>query len=171
VREQYADQASGAHAAPWVAVQVRPKMEKTTAQHLAYRGYEYFLPLAPTDAQGGIRAAAALCPGDEFCGCDWGAGASIVSTPGVTRIVSFGEQPAHIDELEIHSIRRAVTSGQAIVSRPSFQQGMEVQITDGPLRGVRGTVIRENGKRYVVVSISLLQRSVAVEFESSLVAA
>ena len=31
--------------APWVALQIRPKMERTVATHLAYRGYEHFLPL------------------------------------------------------------------------------------------------------------------------------
>jgi hypothetical protein len=31
--------------APWVALQIRPKMERTVAEHLSYRGYEHFPPL------------------------------------------------------------------------------------------------------------------------------
>jgi hypothetical protein len=140
--------------APWIALQVRPKSAKSVAQHLEYRGYECFLP---------ERDGVPLFTGYVFCRFNSAAGAPIVTIPGVARIVSFAGVPAHIEEHEIAAIRRALASGQPIVPVASFVPGANVSITGGPLRGLRGTVLRVEDKQYLIVSITLLQRSIAVE--------
>jgi transcription antitermination factor NusG len=140
--------------APWIALQVRAKTEKTVAQHLQYRDYEHFLPL---------RDGAPLFDGYVFCRFAAAAAAPIVTTPGVIRIVSFGAVPASIDEHEIAAIRQALASGQTVVRLTSFVPGEVVSIVAGPLRGLRGTVLRAADKQFLVVSITLLQRSLAVE--------
>jgi transcription antitermination factor NusG len=137
--------------APWVALQVRPRMEKTTAQHLEFRGYEYFLPLRRSADSTESREETPLFPGYVF--------------PGVTRIVAFGGMPAYIDEGEIEAIRRALASGQAVWPVASFEPGTPVFIETGPLGGLSGTVLGMNDKHYLIVSISLLQRSIAVELD------
>ena len=163
---------TGGDDAPWVALQVRSNMEHTAARHLEYRGYEYFLPLSrQMSGAPDKQRDAPLFPGYVFCRLSQRASAPIVSTPGVSRIVSFGGLPAHVEEHEIESIRRTVGCGQPLVSLPSFHAGMAVLITDGPLRGVRGTVLTTNGKQLLVVSVTLLQRSVGVELPANCVSA
>jgi transcription antitermination factor NusG len=154
--------------APWVAVQVRSKMERTTAQHLAYRGYEYFLPLRPQSTQrAGKDAEAPLFPGYVFCRFDGSARAPIVTTPGVTRIVGFDGTPAFVDEEEISGIKRTLAAGQPVWRVTAFHAGMPVVITAGPLCGVRGTILGLGGRTFLVVSVTLLQRSIAVELDPS----
>jgi transcriptional antiterminator NusG len=151
--------------APWVALQVRPRMEKTTAQHLEFRGYEYFLPLRRSADSTESREETPLFPGYVFCRFAATASAPIISTPGVTRIVAFGGMPAYVDEGEIEAIRRALASGQAVWPVASFEPGTPVFIETGPLGGLSGTVLGMNDKHYLIVSISLLQRSIAVELD------
>lgn len=154
--------------APWVAVQVRSKMERTTAEHLAYRGYEYFLPLQPRFPQrAGTDADAPLFPGYVFCRFDALAHAPIVTTPGVIRIVGFNGVPAFVDEEEIAAIRHTLAAGLPVRQVAEFRAGMSVVIAAGPLCGVRGTVLSVDKRRYLVVSVTLLQRSIAVELRPS----
>src|SRR3989442_10217135 len=83
--------------APWVALQIRPKMEKTVATHLAYRGYEHFLPLR---RRGGAADQAGtetpVFPGYLFCRYSENAAGKNISTPGGTRILSFSGEPAGV---------------------------------------------------------------------------
>jgi len=57
-----------------------------------------------------------------------------------------------------------VNSGQLVFPHDYIKTGDKVTVIDGPLEGVVGTILRSNSKKYkFVVSISLLQRSIAVE--------
>jgi transcription antitermination factor NusG len=150
--------------APWVALQIRPKMERTVAEHLGYRGYEHFLPLR---RRGGAverpDTDTPVFPGYLFCRYSENAAGTIISTPGVTRIVSFGGKPAWIDDDEIAALQQATACHLTIVPLPSFVPGTPVVIAKGPLQGIRGIVVSIDDKRYLVVSITMLGRSVAVE--------
>jgi transcriptional antiterminator NusG len=153
---------------PWVALQVRPKAEKIAAQHLGLRGFEYFLPTwRPSYGSDKASVEMPLFPGYVFCRFDMSATARMVATPGVSRIVSFDGEPAYIDEREIAAIRQTIASGQYVLPLTDFVPGTNVVIVDGPLRGVRGVVLRLHEKRFLVVSLSLLGRSVAVEMNPS----
>jgi transcriptional antiterminator NusG len=139
--------------APWIALQVRSRSEVTVAEHLDYRGYDCYLP---------IRDGAPLFPGYVFCRFATNARAPIITTPGVIRVVSFAGAPAVIEDGEIAAISRAVASGLPVVPVASMLPGDPVTIVGGPLRGLRGTVLAVDDKRYLVVSITLLRRSIAV---------
>jgi hypothetical protein len=143
--------------APWIAVQVRPRAEKSVTRHLEHRGYDCFLPL---------RDGVPLFAGYVFCRFARSAHGPLVTTPGVTRIVSFAGVPAVIDDDEIAAIQRALASGLPVTAAV-VQAGDAVAVVHGPLRGVRGTVLHAGGKRYLVLSITLLRRSVAVEVDAT----
>jgi transcription antitermination factor NusG len=85
----------------------------------------------------------------------------------VTRIVSFGGRPAYVDSDEIIAIRRALETAQVVRPMNSFRPGTSVVIEDGPLQGVRGTVVGMDDKQYLIVSVSLLRRSIAIELDPS----
>lgn len=150
----------------WVALQVRLKTERTVAMHLDYRGYEYFLPLGREAAAGNCETIGRpLFPGYVFCRFQTTASAPIVTTPGVCRIVSFGAGPAFVADDEIESVRRTVESGLPVAPIGSFQPGTKVLIANGPLQGVRGSVLDASDRQFLVVSIGLLRRSIAVEMD------
>jgi transcription antitermination factor NusG len=78
-------------------------------------------------------------------------------------VVSFGGKPAAIEDHEIAGLQQAVACGQGLVPLATFVAGAGVVITQGPLRGVRGVVVGMDAKQYIVISITMLGRCVAVE--------
>jgi len=87
----------------------------------------------------------------------------VLSSPWVVRVVgnARGPLPVHVDEID--SIRRIVDARLSVEPWTFLEQGQRVRIEAGPLRGTEGVVQHVTGRQRLVVSISLLQRSVAVE--------
>ena len=93
----------------------------------------------------------------------------ILKTPGVIQIVGYNRKPVEIDEAEIGAIRTLVGSGMASQPWPYLHVGDRVQIESGPLQGMSGILTNFKGKHRLIVSITLLQRAVAVEIDGALV--
>lgn len=90
----------------------------------------------------------------------------VLNAAGVAQIVGCGNSPVPISEMEIRSVQTLVTSKVACTPWPYLQAGQRVSIDNGPLAGVEGVILRaEDGKPRVVVSVSMLLRSVAAEIE------
>lgn len=158
---------------PWFALQAWSGREGSAAHFLKCRGYEVFYPRYVERRQWSDRiktAEVALFSGYLFCRFDPENCTKIVSTPGVLRIVSAGRQPISVDENEIDSLRVLVNSFQFLQPWPYLHVGQRVAIRSGPLCGAEGVIIRIKGRLKLVVSINILQRSVAVELGSEVVA-
>jgi transcription antitermination factor NusG len=95
----------------------------------------------------------------------------VLRTPGVVKIVGFSGLPARIEDREIANVRTAVESKLASGPWPHLRVGDRVRISEGPLRGVQGILLRDKGGLRVVIGIELLQRSIAVELEPEIVMA
>jgi transcription antitermination factor NusG len=91
----------------------------------------------------------------------------ILSTPGVRRIVGFGSTPIPVPENEIEAVRCFIKSKLKIQPWPFLEIGQTVKIQKGPLAGVEGVLQEFRGNYRVVVSISLLQRSIAAEMDGT----
>ncbi len=65
------------------------------------------------------------------------------------------------------AIERVVLSGVRAEPCPYLETGQNVRIEDGPLRGLKGILISFKDRHRIVVSVSLLRRSVAVEIDRS----
>ena len=157
---------------PWFAIQVRAKRESGVAEFLCGRGYEPFLPLSRSRKiwSDRIRVVdAPLFPGYLFCRVNIEDRLPILSAPGVIRIVGYDRSPMPVDESEINAIRAIVTSGLPNEPWPYLRVGDPVQIRSGPLQGLRGILLGVKGAHRIVVSVTLLQRSVAVEIDSAYV--
>jgi transcription antitermination factor NusG len=155
----------------WYALSVRTRFEKLVDAHLHGRGYETFLPTYMEKRQWSDRTKSLvipLFPGYIFCRFDINAARlPILKTPGVNFIVGAGRTPLAVDESEIANVRQAVDSGNPILPWPYPEVGETVEIEQGPLRGIRGIVVRIENVERLVVSVSLLMRSVAVEIDRS----
>jgi transcription antitermination factor NusG len=157
---------------PWFALQVRARHENGVATYLQGKGYEWFLPLYKRRKRWSDRikeTEAPLFPGYLFCRFNPQDRLPILTTPGVTQIVGYNRIPVPVDETEINAIRRLVSSGVPNQPCAFFQVGSTVRIETGALRGLEGILLELKGKRRLVLSISLLQRSVAVEIDSEAV--
>jgi transcription antitermination factor NusG len=153
----------------WFAVQVWAGRERLAATHLRNRCYEIFAPSYVEHRRWSDRVKKierALFDGYVFCRV--GAAetyAKIITSPGVIRLVGDGTRPLPVPAHEIESIRRVVETRLPIEPWPFLTAGQRVRIETGPLQNAEGTVLRMKSRHRLVVSISLLQRSVAVELD------
>lgn len=157
---------------PWFALQVRTRHEAGVADYLRGKGYEYFLPLYKDRRRWSDRVKevdSPLFPGYLFCRFNPQNRLPILKTPGVTQIVGYNHVPVAVDEEEIKAIRTLVVSGLPNHPCPFLRVGNRVRIEAGALRGLEGILLEVKGKRKLVLSISLLRRSVAVEIDSAAV--
>jgi transcription antitermination factor NusG len=159
---------------PWFALQVRTRQEASVAQQLNGQGYERFLPLYKLRKRWSDRIKevnSPLFPGYLFCRFNPQDRLPILKTPGVIQIVGFNNGPAAVDEAEINSIQTLVAAGVPHQPWPFLAAGDRVRIESGPLLGLEGILIDVKRSHRLVLSVTLLQRSVAVEIDSALVAA
>ena len=157
---------------PWFALQIRTRHEMNVADYLQGKGYEWFLPLYKTRRRWSDRVkevSSPLFPGYLFCRFNPHDRLPILKTPGVTQIVGYNHVPVPVDEQEIEAIRRLIASGLPNFPCAFLQVGSKVRIEAGALRGLEGILTELKGKRRLVLSITLLQRSVAVEIDSGAV--
>lgn len=156
----------------WYALQVQTRLGITAAATLRGKGYEELLPLYPVRRRWSDRIKESLqplFPGYMFCRLDPEERLlAVLTTPGITGIVSAGKTPIPIPDEEIGDIRHVLRSGLAPQPWPFLQAGSRVAIERGALAGLRGIVIKTEKAYRLVVSITLLQRSVAVEIDRSL---
>jgi transcription antitermination factor NusG len=89
----------------------------------------------------------------------------ILTTPGVIAIVGAGKTPIPVADEEIATVRAVLRSGLAAQPCPFLNVGAGVYIERGPLAGIEGIVTNLNKKYRLVISVTLLQRSVAVEID------
>jgi transcription antitermination factor NusG len=112
-----------------------------------------------------------LFAGYVFCRFGGGERAKVLATPGVTSVVGFGNQPAPVTEEEIHAVRTMIASGLPVGPWPYLRVGERVRIEAGPLCGLEGILTQVKDVWRVVVSVELLQRSVAAEVDRDVLAA
>lgn len=158
----------------WFALQVRTRHEAGVAGFLEGKGYEFFLPLVASTKRWSDRVKKIenpLFPGYLFCRFDPQQRLPILKTPGVIQIVGYNRNPVPVDESQISGIQALVASGLPSQPWPFLTVGQRVRIESGALRGYEGLLVEFKGNRRLVLSISLLHRSVAVEIDSAAVSA
>lgn len=156
---------------PWFALHVRNRYEATVTAHLTAKGYEWFLPLEKSRRRWSDRfkeVEQPLFPGYVFCRFDPFSRLPILITPGVIGVVGAAKTPIAIEDSEIANLRTIVESGSPRQPWPFLQVGERARIEAGPLNGLEGILLGFKGSQRLILSVTLLQRSVAVEIDSEL---
>jgi transcription antitermination factor NusG len=154
----------------WFAIQVKSTHEKRVTSLLDYQTYECFLPLYTSRRRWSDRIKSVelpLFPGYVFTRFTPGHRIPILKTPSVISIVGIGATPTPIDECEIAAIQRAVASGFGLSPHPFLRAGQRVRINGGSLYGLEGIIADIRKQDRLILSVTLLQRSVAVEIDSA----
>ena len=153
----------------WFALQVRPRHEKAVASILHDQGYDDFLPLYKCRHRWSDRykqVELPLFPGYLFCRFDLRHRLPILMNPSVVRIVGSSQSSIPLDDAEIYALQAIVNSGLNAQPWPFLQVGQLVRIEEGSLCGLEGILLDCRKDLRLVVSVQLLQRSVAVEIDS-----
>lgn len=153
----------------WFALRVKSRCEKVVVTRVQHKGLEGFLPLYESRRRWSDRPKSVelpLFPGYVFCRLDPHHRLPLLTIPGVLHLVGSGKIPIPIDDREIAAIQRAVSSGLWTEPCPFLEAGQRVLLEDGPLAGLEGIFVGTAKQQRIIVSLTLLKRSVAVAIES-----
>jgi len=156
--------------ASWYALQVRSRKEGYVASQIAGQGYECLLPTYKSIRKWSDRVKEVeqpLFPGYLFCRFDFQNRRPVITTPGVLQIVGYGRTAISVSDEEIQSLQLAASSEMPKQPWPYLEVGQRVRVNYGTLSGLEGILVNVKGNHRVVLSVTLLQRSVAMEVETS----
>lgn len=158
---------------PWYALQVHARKELSTHSQLTGQGFESLLPMFKSIRRWSDRTKELdqpLFPGYLFCRFKYEERRPILMTPGVRQVVGFGGVPQPVNESEIAALQLAMSSGIPSLPWPYLEIGERVRVKSGNLAGLEGILVNFKGNHRVVLSVTLLQRSVALEIDIDAVA-
>jgi len=82
-------------------------------------------------------------------------------------IVSFDGDIAPIPDFEIEGIQRLVQSDLQFDPCPLIHEGMMVEVTHGPLKGVVGRLLRKGAHARLVLGVNLIGQAVSLEVDAA----
>lgn len=150
----------------WYVIHTKPRQEQRALDNLAQQGYTCYLPMLASEKlrQGALKLvqeplfARYLFIQLESCqsGKSW---APIRSTLGVSRLVSFGTEPAKVDACLIDALR---AHNLSLCQEPQrlFKPGDPVQIKDGAFAGLQAIYQMPSGENRAMVLIEILTKAV-----------
>jgi transcription antitermination factor NusG len=152
----------------WFALQVHTGREKWIASYLTSLQFEHVLLLQKESHQWSDRRKSIeypVFPGYLFCHFAIDARGPILSTPGVLRVVGYGKIPVPVPDEEIASLQMLKAADHPLQRWPFIQPGDLMRIEGGALDGLVGSFVEHCKRCRIVISVTLLQRSVAVEVD------
>jgi len=152
----------------WYALRVKSNFERTASVILGGKGYTTYVPVYRQLRKWSDRTKIAevpLFPGYVFAQFDVDNRLPVLTTPGVVHVVPPNRPPMAVDETELDAVRVVVASGLPMGPYPFLRIGQQVVITCGSMTGLEGVLVQVKGTFRLVVSVTLLQRSVAVEID------
>lgn len=151
----------------WFAVHTRSRFEKKVVSELRDKGIETFLPLISakhkwSDRQRLIHLP--LFPGYVFVriAAMQGARIAVLRSIGVTNFVGVRGVGTPIPDAEIQAIQTVLEQRVPFQLYPYMQIGQLVRIRGGCLDGIEGILTSICGDESLVVSVQLIQRSIAM---------
>lgn len=153
---------------PWYAIRTRSNHEKLAASVLQGKGYEPYLPVyrhRRRKADVMVESEHSLFPGYVFCRFDFTKRLPILTTTGVISVLGFGKEPAPIPDHEMEAVEAVLRSGLPAEPCAYLREGQRVRVTGGSLDGVEGIVVKKKNQFRMVVSVTMLQRSISVEID------
>lgn len=165
----FEDAADYAGSQRWWVLHTRPRAEKALARRCFGLEVPFFLPLYRKHWFSGGRRQKSflpLFPGYLFLHGDELARLAALQTNLVANVIPVTEQQQlHADLLRVH---RLIDAGSSLTPEEGLQPGTPVEITEGPMAGLRGKVLRRGRHLQFFIEVQFLQRGVSVEIESGM---
>jgi len=149
----------------WYLIHTKIRQESVALENLDLQGFECFLPLIRAEKLrfGALQIVQeALFPRYLFIRLDTGlesqSWSAIRSTTGVSRLVTFGQIPAKIDDDLVTALRSQSQSTQLVLRH--FEPGAPVVVTEGPFVGVEAIYHMADAQGRVMVLLDILSKRV-----------
>lgn len=156
----------------WWIAHLRSRQEKAFARYLRPLGVPFYLPQHEKKARRSGRTRISflpLFPGYLFFRGSLQDRLAALRSDYLVRVIAVPDQAQlHRELAQLQAFRR---SGAHLSPWPDIEAGDAVRVAEGPFRGYRGVVLRNKGNLRLVVSVSVLRKSVSIEFERDNLAA
>jgi transcription antitermination factor NusG len=152
----------------WYAACTRSRHEKSVAEQCAQRSITNFVPLyecARNWKNGRHRVRLPLFPGYAFVRIVLSDRLVVLKIPGVVRLVGFNGVAAPLADSEVERLQQVLASGVQATPHPFLRVGHRVRVKSGPLAGLEGHVVRRGSNCRLVLSLDLIQRSIAASVD------
>jgi len=157
--------------APWEIAQLRSRQEKSVARLLLDGGMPFYLPQVKQTKKSSGRTFVShlpLFPGYIFLRRVEGLRQTLWRTSSVANMIEVSDQAQLTAELL--QIRQLQSNGAFLTPLMDLVPGDAVRVEEGAFSGYTGVVTKERGALRLIVSVSILRKSVAVEFPREVLA-
>tara|TARA_B100001123_G_scaffold259367_1_gene289001 strand:+ start:612 stop:1109 length:498 start_codon:yes stop_codon:yes gene_type:complete len=153
----------------WIVVRSKPRSEKIVYDQLLEKGIEAYLPLLKERRKWSDRKKWVEFPlfsSYLFANIELKNSIFVLQTHGVSSLVKFGEEIAIVQENIIKTIKLAIDGGYQLTPTEYFIAGNEVEVIEGPMKGVKGIVVQLKGKDRLIIKIDAIQQALSINIDS-----
>ena len=152
----------------WLAVYTRPRHEKTVEKELQKKEFEVYLPMLKERRKWSDRKKWVEFPmfrSYVFVRTKIKNTLFVLQTPGVVKVIKFGEEVAVVRNESIEAIKLMIEGGYNPEPLNYFIKGDPVEVKDGPLKGLVGEVIRLDKNDRLMVRVDAIQHSISIQID------
>ncbi len=156
---------------PWWVAHTRSRQEKAFARHLLQDGTAFYVPQRRKTVKRAGRKFSSylpLFPGYVFFCGSLAQRAAALHSRLLVGVLEVADQS--VLRAELSALRALQQAGANFVPLEELHPGDPVRVTEGPFQGYSGIVLRGQTQLRLVVSISMLRKTVAVEFDREVLA-
>jgi transcription antitermination factor NusG len=154
----------------WYALHTRARHERVVETRLGEQGMETFLPIVQevhrwSDRKKKVEVPLFSCYVFVRCALRPEDRTMVHRVDSVLGFVGVRGAGVPIPDEQIESIRSVLAQATPWRAHPFLKMGQRVRIRGGALDGVEGVFLSENGDHSLVISVDVIQRSMAVRID------
>lgn len=148
----------------WYAVYTRVNCEVKLADRVNKKGIKVLYPYVEelhfwSDRKKKIKKP--LFPSYIFVYINTSEYYSVVSSAGFSHFICFQGKPAVVPDIQIKAINKLLRSRYAWrVESRVLKKGTKVEVTEGPLAGHQGILVRDSAQNSIAIEITALSQSI-----------
>ncbi|MBY5974865.1 hypothetical protein KUV28_21095 [Ferrimonas balearica] len=145
----------------WFLAQLKPNCANIANKNLKRQGFQTFLPLEEETRQRNgsfVTSLRPLFPGYIFVAFDVACGfwRTVNSTYGVTRLVSFGREPAVVPSELVSQLMMRCDSNGKLQQPEHLNPGAQVTLTKGPFANFAAEVVEVTPDQRVWILVDVM---------------
>jgi len=154
----------------WYALHTRARHERVVEHRLREQGLETFLPTITevhywSDRKKKVEVPLFGCYVFVRCGWTPEDRSNVYRVDSVLGFVGVKGTGTPIPEEQIENVRTLLLQERPCRSHPFLKVGQRVRVRGGAMDGIEGVFVSENGDQSLIISVDVIQRSLAVRIE------
>jgi transcriptional antiterminator RfaH len=155
----------------WFPLYTAPRSEKKVFRRIVELKYEAYLPLVKTLHQWSDRKKWVEVPmfsSYVFVRIDFRDHHKVLQVPGAVRFIYFSGEAASVPDHQVEWLVRINENRFRVeVTQQKFDKGQDVEITEGPFKGLIGEMVSRKGQHLFLVRINGINYNLLLEIEQN----